>query len=694
MSDLSGRQFNGYELRKPIGKGGIGHVYYSIQTNLKREVAIKVINPEKSNDPVSKKRFENEAQLLASLNNLHIATIYDYFYNAEIDKYFIVMEYMKGGTLEEQLAQLKGNFMSLNDVRHIIQQAANALDYAHTRQPEVIHRDIKPANMMFNENTILKLTDFGLAKRIGTSLGTHTDAHMGTAAYMAPDAGNGGFDKFSDIYSLGIVLYEMLVGAPPFIGNDGIKTISMHYFSEIPLPTSKRNDLPIGVDLVIQKVLAKKKDERYQTAGELARAFAQAIGMDQREQQEPRRTIDYNLMQAEDLIDKVEKSRQDPLLYEFLRWKYGKYRLLEREQYVYPVVVYPAPKEQWQNPNSVLLPLEIDADGRKDDYIINDPSYRELRGKLDSRLIEGSDAENRVTYEMRGLLTDGELKLRCGKGTYWDGLDTSDILEWEILYNWFKAPPKNENDFEPFDRKLSLRKELHRQVTDPVHNGSGRCSTIAISTLIAFKDEEQDEIRRYLLVRLRSKAVAVHRDLYHVFPSGMFQSSVHDHNTEFSVIHNFYREYLEELFSMPDLRKEDVAHDARYFYGEHPLIYLRNLIDSGEAKLYLTGVAVSLLNFRPEICTLLLVNTEKWWPYHARTRDEMREFKFTPIEMQSLAEAQSSGQDTKLRVPYTEDDKVLLNNWPIKPGDMVPPGAGALWLGIDVIRELQNTTSW
>ena len=269
MPDLIGQRLAGkYEVQDLIGQGGMGVVYRGYDTMLQRTVAIKVLPPQLTWDAAFVKRFQQEAVAAANLHHAHIVTIHDV--GAQDGAYYIVMEHLEGVNLEQWLAQYGP--MSPSQASHVLQQVASALDYAHDRG--LIHRDIKPSNIMLAPDGRATLMDFGLV-RAGEGAGlTRSSMVMGTPEYIAPEQALGqAVDRRTDIYALGVVLYRLLAGAPPFAHSTPMATIHAHAYEPPPPLRQKRPGLPLAVEAVVLKALKKRPEERYQQAGHLAREF-------------------------------------------------------------------------------------------------------------------------------------------------------------------------------------------------------------------------------------------------------------------------------------------------------------------------------------------------------------------------------------------------------------------------------------
>lgn len=265
---MIGHTVGSYKITEKIGEGGMGAVFKGIDVMLDREVAIKMLRPELARQGQLAERFRSEAVTLARLNHPNIATLYSFL--RQNDDYFMVMEYVRGETLE-QLMRRQGP-MNCETAVTLFCHALEGMEHAHAMN--IIHRDIKPANMMLTERGSIKVMDFGIARVLGTDRMTRAGHLVGTIEYMPPEQVRGGeTDARSDIYSLGILLYEMLTGRVPFTSPSEYELMRSQVEDAPPPPREFAPQTPVEIERSILRALAKNKDDRFQTAGEFRLAL-------------------------------------------------------------------------------------------------------------------------------------------------------------------------------------------------------------------------------------------------------------------------------------------------------------------------------------------------------------------------------------------------------------------------------------
>jgi hypothetical protein len=272
VEDLTGKQLGPYRVIAPLGEGGMAAVFKAYQAGMDRYIALKILPRYFASDPQFVGRFQQEAKVLARLLHPHILPVHDY---GETDGYtYIVMPFVETGTLADLLDEKP---LPLVQIRCIVTQLGDALDYAHSQG--VIHRDVKPSNVLVDQRGNCLLTDFGIAKMVeGSVYLTRTGGIVGTPAYMSPEQIQGQeLDGRSDVYSLGIVLYEMATGRPPYRAETPPAIFVKHLHDPLPPPSLLNPSLPEPVERVILKSLVKNREERYATAGEMVGALQAAI---------------------------------------------------------------------------------------------------------------------------------------------------------------------------------------------------------------------------------------------------------------------------------------------------------------------------------------------------------------------------------------------------------------------------------
>lgn len=268
---MIGQQIGQYETVEVIGQGGMATVYKAYHPATDRYVAIKVMTRQLSEDPKFLARFQREARVVARLEHRSIVPIYDYGEHEGMP--YIVMRLIEHGTLRTLIFR---DEIDLPTAARIIEQVAEALDYAHSQG--VIHRDLKPSNILLDERNNAYLTDFGIAKMLGSTTQVTASGVVGTPSYMSPEQCQGKtVTASSDIYALGAILYEVIAGKPPYVADTPLTVMYMHVKDPIPSARAVNPALPPAVDQVVGRALEKQPELRYQTAAALAADFRQAI---------------------------------------------------------------------------------------------------------------------------------------------------------------------------------------------------------------------------------------------------------------------------------------------------------------------------------------------------------------------------------------------------------------------------------
>ncbi|MGQ9481532.1 MAG: serine/threonine-protein kinase, partial [Chloroflexus sp.] len=287
MGELSlvGQTIGRFKILSELGRGGMAVVYKAQQTDLDRIVALKILPPGITNDESYIARFRQEARSAARLEHPHIMAIYEV---GEVAGYhYIAMKYIQGRTLK-QLLQQEGP-LPVARAAQILAQVGEALDYAHRQG--IIHRDIKPSNVMITDEGWIYLTDFGLARGTGANNSGLTMAGtvMGTPEYMSPEQAQGlpNIGPPTDIYALGVMLYELLTGVFPFKAETPMAMLAARLVHAPIPPRDVRGDLPPAVEDVIMRALARKPEARFTSAAEMVAALRQAVGLSERELSRP-----------------------------------------------------------------------------------------------------------------------------------------------------------------------------------------------------------------------------------------------------------------------------------------------------------------------------------------------------------------------------------------------------------------------
>jgi len=279
-ASLEGRTLGKYRVLEPLGRGGMARVYRAYHPQLDRYVAVKVLRSDLVDEGVLdasswRARFQREARAVAALRHPNVVQVFDF--DVQDDLYYMVMELLEGDTLKMRLNdyRVRGEKMPLGEVVRILLDVLDGLAYAHSEG--MIHRDIKPGNILLTRLGQAVLGDFGIAQIVGGTRHTTSGALMGTLNYMAPEQGmEGRSDARSDIYSLGVVCYEMLVQRPPFEADTPLALLMKHVNDPLPLPRQIDSTIPEPFERIVLKALAKGPEDRYQSAEEMAQALHEA----------------------------------------------------------------------------------------------------------------------------------------------------------------------------------------------------------------------------------------------------------------------------------------------------------------------------------------------------------------------------------------------------------------------------------
>ena len=268
---MEGRRVSHYRILKRLGAGGMGVVYQAEDSRLKRTVALKFLPPEMTRDQAARDRFIQEAQAASALDHPNICAIYDV--DSADEQLFIAMAYYEGETLRERIAR---GPLTVPEAIDFALQIARGLDHAH--QAGIVHRDIKPANVIVTRGGLVKIVDFGIAKILDRTGPTRTGMTLGTVVYMSPEQVHGyTVDHRTDLWALGVVLYEMLTGRPPFGGDRDVAILHNILHETPPAARTLRADLPPAIEQVLERALTKDRDGRYQSAHEMIQVLSMHV---------------------------------------------------------------------------------------------------------------------------------------------------------------------------------------------------------------------------------------------------------------------------------------------------------------------------------------------------------------------------------------------------------------------------------
>ena len=273
---LEGQALGKYQILQPLGQGGMARVYKAYHPQLDRYVAVKVLRPDLVGEEGFLDRFQREARAVAALRHPNVVQVFDF--DAQDDIYYMVMELLEGDNLKTRMNEYRahGQIMPFGEMIKILLDVLDGLGYAHAQG--MVHRDIKPANILLTRQGRAVLVDFGIVQIVGATRHTVSGALIGTLNYMAPEQGlRSQSDARSDLYSIGVVLYELLTGRPPFDADTPLAILMKHVNDPLPRPTLVNPRIPPSVERVVLKALSKEPADRYQSAEEMTRALQQAV---------------------------------------------------------------------------------------------------------------------------------------------------------------------------------------------------------------------------------------------------------------------------------------------------------------------------------------------------------------------------------------------------------------------------------
>jgi hypothetical protein len=371
---------------------------------------------------------------------------------------------------------------------------------------------------------------------------------------------------------------------------------------------------------------------------------------------------------AQHTLQVAARAFKNPHLPAYCHWKYADEPVCARGSVAYPISTYPASAKQIGRPDSILG--ELASEQISTDDIIGDTTYRNLIAASGRHLFNGR------SYISQRISAGEQIKIESGMGYYFDMLDSCDALEFEACSHAEMLTGDTISDFQAFDKQLAQRQRLHAHVARPALDGTFRSVAIGISLLVAYRKDNA----YHLILHRRSPHLALYPGMIHVAPAFMFQPMTTRINDEYSLIDQIEREYLEELFDVPEA--VDTETNPYYFKDDPHLAALHSMQATEAVSLYLTGITVNLLNLRAEVCALLLAHTDEWYERHIATKDPA-------MHLQINAEYSGVGADVHAaswQVKPSDTDADLLAHFPLQPWEIVPSAAGAFWLGIDTLR--------
>lgn len=450
-----------YEIVEQIGGGGMALVYKAKCRLLDRYVAIKILKDEFANDEEFVRKFRRESQAAARLSHPNIVSIYDVGFEQEGDKkiYYIVMEYIKGKTLKEIIKE-KGK-LPVDLAIDYSYQIAEALQHAHSNR--IYHRDIKPHNIMITEDNRVKVTDFGIARAATSSTVTTTSNVLGSVHYFSPEQARGGYtDDKSDIYSLGIVMYEMVTGVLPYQGESPITVALKHVQEDIVPPRQLEPSIPIGLENIILKCVQKRQADRYNNIGDLIKDLKKLKvnkdepilnnndNLDSHTKLMPPINVEDDYMDKKNKIEKKKKkdgSGKVVFLGIFLAFLlafsifFGYYKIREffkTEEVIVPNIIGLNEEEARKKIEDLGLKFIVKGVGRNDNYGPGVVIYQSV----------DPNTTVKKEFPIEVLINEGEALVKVPSGVNRDVNDARDLminanLEVEVEYEYSDTIPEN-----------------------------------------------------------------------------------------------------------------------------------------------------------------------------------------------------------------------------------------------------------
>ncbi len=478
---LVGHTLGAYKLVERLGQGGMATVYKAYEPALDRYVAIKILRQFFAHDPEFMQRFRREAKAIAKLNHPNIVPIHGY--GEEGDLAYIAMRHVEGGTLKQKREHVFGPERAVRLLLHIVR----ALAYAHQRG--IVHRDIKPSNVLLSEGDWPLITDYGLAKMVEvTSQLTGSGVGMGTPMYMSPEQGQGAdIDHRTDIYSAGIMLYEMLTGDVPFQADTPMAIVIKHISAPMPMPRQVNPDIPEVLERIILKATAKSPDDRYQTAEELVAALERSLSVlreipkdiSERRESPPREAAKPTEAKVQPPILDLDKGKRLEQNYIDGLSAYWIKNWTKAQAYFQAVIAeQPDYKDVADLLAEVDRHLKLDALYQQAQAAINNEEWPVARSALEELIVEDSGYENAAD-----MLKEVNAKLRLTE-LYTQAGQLYMAMKWQAVVSVFERIEAIEPGYDPdellpeakrahSEQELEMKlDELYRQALEAMNAGS------------------------------------------------------------------------------------------------------------------------------------------------------------------------------------------------------------------------------